>query len=90
MIKIVKSRRRTTTEKVATERLPLVSQFLNNLRVHGKVEVRDAYGCELFTCPTNSPLLSQFSSWYVFQWFPGAPPFKRCDFVMYIKENGGE
>lgn len=65
-----------------------------------RVEIRDEYGNEIFTCntsdlsgpPTSSTSLSSASFWETYkdykvvEWFPHGAPYKDATFTVYIKK----
>lgn len=64
-----------------------LSDMIKTLRIrHARVEIRDEEGNEMLTCGTDSKAISPYLSCEVTEWFPGAAPFKSCDFTVYIKE----
>lgn len=53
---------------------------------YNRVEIRDEEGNEITTCKTNSKGIEPYLDCEITEWFPGAAPFKHCDFTVYVKE----
>lgn len=69
------------------ERMKL-KDMISTLRTvnYEKVEIRDKWGNEICTCPTNSEGWKQYQDRKVVEWFPHGAPYKDATFTVYIKE----
>ena len=50
-----------------------------------RVEIRDAEGNEIFTCPADSEAIMPFKDCTVTEWFPHGAANKDASFTVYIK-----
>lgn len=63
-----------------------LKDMINTLRTvdYEKVEIRDKWGNEICTCPTNSIGWKEYQERKVVEWFPHGAPFKEATFTVYV------
>ena len=52
-----------------------------------RIELRDDYGNEIFTCSTDSSGLTPYLEYTVTEWFPHGAPKSTADFTVYVRES---
>ena len=63
-----------------------LKNMINTLRTSQfeRIEIRDDAGNELFTCKTDSSVLTPYLGYEVIQWFPHGAPGSNADFTVYV------
>lgn len=64
----------------------ILKDMISTLRTvdYEKVEIRDKWGNEICTCPTNSVGWKQYQNRKVVEWFPHGAPYKEATFTVFI------
>lgn len=64
-----------------------LGDMLTTLRTaqYERVEIRDAEGTEIFTCPSLSDAVKQYLECEVTEWFPHGAPNKDATFTVCIR-----
>lgn len=63
-----------------------LKEMIESLRTidYETIEIRDKWGNEICTCPTNSEGWKQYQNRKVIEWFPHGAPNKYASFTVYI------
>lgn len=63
-----------------------LGEMIKTLRTvqYERVEIRDENGNELFTCRTDSSVLTPYLGYAVTEWFPHGAPKSNADFTVYV------
>lgn len=63
-----------------------LKDMISTLRTiqYERIEVRDDYGIEIFTCKTDSSALKPYLGYTVTEWFPHGAPGSSADFTVYV------
>ena len=64
-----------------------LKDMISSLRTvnYETVEIRDKWGNEVYTCPTNSEGWKQYQNHKVVEWLPHGAPYKSATLTVYIE-----
>lgn len=78
----------TPIVELQTGRMTL-GDMLRTLRTsqYERIEIRDDYGNEILTCPTDAEGVIAYMDYTVIEWFPHGAPNKDATFTVYVRSK---